>query len=306
MHNKSVLIQSALNYTGGKYKLLPQILPLFAKKYNRFVDLFAGGACVSASIIAQNPDTYCLINDIDFHVIEFYKYLYKKNIDEIIYDIEERIQFYGLSNTKKYGYEFYNISSKDGLNNLNKYAYKRIKEDYNNKPDPILFYMLVVFGFNNQIRYNKKGEFNLPAGKRDFNTSMERKLRIFTSTLQKSHHVTFSSSNFLEIAPIAGDFFYVDPPYLISTATYNENGKWTTRNEIELYDYLDNLNAQGIPFAFSNVLIHKGRKNELLIDWSKKYQTHILNFNYNNSNYQTTAKDNETIEVLITNYDTKE
>ena len=48
MQNK--FIKSALNYTGGKYKLLPQIIPQFSKDYDRFIDLFAGGATVSANI----------------------------------------------------------------------------------------------------------------------------------------------------------------------------------------------------------------------------------------------------------------
>lgn len=37
------LCKSPLNYTGGKYKLLPQIFPLFPSKINTFVDLFGGG-----------------------------------------------------------------------------------------------------------------------------------------------------------------------------------------------------------------------------------------------------------------------
>lgn len=36
-------IKSPLNYIGGKYKILNQILPLFPKKINNFVDLFTRG-----------------------------------------------------------------------------------------------------------------------------------------------------------------------------------------------------------------------------------------------------------------------
>ncbi|MCF7547079.1 DNA adenine methylase [Enterococcus faecium] len=39
------IIPSALNYTGGKQKLLPQLKPLFPDTYSRFIDLFAGGKC---------------------------------------------------------------------------------------------------------------------------------------------------------------------------------------------------------------------------------------------------------------------
>ncbi|WP_274599342.1 hypothetical protein [Enterococcus faecium] len=36
-----------------------------------------------------------------------------------------------------------------------------------------------------------------------------------------------------------GDFIYADPPYLITTAAYNENGGWSEKDEKDLYDYLD-------------------------------------------------------------------
>lgn len=44
------LIQSPLNYTGGKFKLLPQILPLFPTNIDIFVDLFCGGANVGVNV----------------------------------------------------------------------------------------------------------------------------------------------------------------------------------------------------------------------------------------------------------------
>ena len=40
---KEELIKSPLNYVGGKFKLLPQILPYIPDDINTFVDLFMGG-----------------------------------------------------------------------------------------------------------------------------------------------------------------------------------------------------------------------------------------------------------------------
>lgn len=40
-------VKSPLNYTGGKFKLLPQLLEIFPKDINTFVDLFAGGGLQS-------------------------------------------------------------------------------------------------------------------------------------------------------------------------------------------------------------------------------------------------------------------
>lgn len=39
-------IKSPINYTGNKYKLLGQIVPLFPKNVNRFVDIFGGSGTV--------------------------------------------------------------------------------------------------------------------------------------------------------------------------------------------------------------------------------------------------------------------
>lgn len=47
------MIQSPLNYTGGKYKLLPQILPFFPENINCFVDLFCGGCNVGINVHAK-------------------------------------------------------------------------------------------------------------------------------------------------------------------------------------------------------------------------------------------------------------
>ena len=46
-------IKSPMNYTGGKYKLLNQILPLFPKDINTFVDLFTGGCSVAVNVNAN-------------------------------------------------------------------------------------------------------------------------------------------------------------------------------------------------------------------------------------------------------------
>ena len=50
---KEELIKSPLNYVGGKYKLLPQILPLFPDNINTFVDLFGGGFNVGINVKAN-------------------------------------------------------------------------------------------------------------------------------------------------------------------------------------------------------------------------------------------------------------
>lgn len=68
----------------------------------------------------------------------------------------------------------------------------------------------------------------------------------------------------------SGDFVYCDPPYLITTATYNENNKWIEQDEQDLLGIIDNLNDRNIKFGVSNVLESKGQQNQILKEWCKK------------------------------------
>ena len=98
--------------------------------------------------------------------------------------------------------------------------------------------------------------------------------------------------------------FYVDPPYLITCATYNEQSGWTENDEKDLLNYLEQLDKRGVRFALSNVLESKGKKNVILSEWIKmhtKFKAIPLNYNYTNSNYHT-KKDGVTKEVLVVNY----
>ena len=48
-------IKSPLNYHGNKYKILPQIIPLFPKSFDTFVDAFGGSATV---LLNANANKY--------------------------------------------------------------------------------------------------------------------------------------------------------------------------------------------------------------------------------------------------------
>lgn len=301
------MIKSPLNYTGGKAKLLNQILPLFPKEIDNFFDLFCGGCNVGINV----PANHIHFNDSNKDLISLYKCLNKVNVNNITNEIYKIINLYNLSLVSKNGYEFYKCNSSDGLGKYNRDKYNKLKDDYNNmkkdKTTYILLYVLIVYAFNNQIRFNKKGEFNLPVGKRDFNKNMEEKLTTFINELQ-AKQCTFTCSDFrkFDVNQFSkNDFVYVDPPYLITCASYNEQNGWNDEDEISLLDFLDKLNNKSIKFALSNVLTSKGKKNSILIKWlksNKNYKAIHLDYNYSNCNYQTKVKNENCDEVLIINY----
>ena len=284
------MIKSPLNYIGAKTTLLDQILPLFPNNINTFVDLFAGGCNVGINIKAQKV----IFNDNLSFLIDMYEYFMRTNIDKLILEIESKIKSYDLSKTNVEGY-----------NNL--------RIEYNSLRKPIDLFILICYSFNHQIRFNNKHEFNVPLGKErsSYNERIKDNLIKFKNKLHTidAHFSKYDFTNFKFDELHKTDFVYCDPPYLITTGSYNDGKRgfkgWTPKEEIELLSALDYLNKKGIRFALSNVVKHKGLENEYLINWidnnKSSFKVNYLNFNYKNSNYQTSKK--KSTEVLITNYE---
>ena len=257
----------------------------------------------------------CYYNE--FIIIKFLNILYNtfKNLDkETTFElIEQTIDKYRLSCSNKNGYEYYNCQSSSGLGDYNKDRFLKLRQDFNDKKNEdyyyyIMLYVLIIYSFNNQLRFNRAGKFNLPVGKRDFNSKMEQKLSKFIDRL-KSGDFTFTSKDFrnYDLDSLGeNSFIYADPPYLITCATYNEQGGWNEQTEKDLLAFLDKANEKGIRFALSNVLRSKGKENKFLLDWldnnKRKYKALKLDYNYANSNYHTKDRSSEAEEVLIINY----
>ena len=171
------MIQSPLNYTGGKYKLLPQILPLFPQNINTLVDLFCGGCNVGINVNCNKV----IYNDLNENLLHLYNTFKNLDKDETLDRIYEIIEKYNLSLVSKNGYTYYECESSKGLSNYNRDGYLKLRKDFNQKHADgklddyyyIMLYVMIVYSFNNQIRFNSHGEFNLPVGKRDFNKKME-------------------------------------------------------------------------------------------------------------------------------------
>lgn len=283
METKTKFIKSPLNYTGGKYKLLSQIVPLFPNDINTFVDLFAGGCNVCVNISSKRV----IASDCDQSVIDIFKAFQNTPTNELIQYIEATIEKYGL-----------NITDQE--------AYNRFRNDYNNgERNPLDLFILICYSFNHQIRFNRKGEFNMPFGKdrSQWNKNIKKNLIEFKESIKD---IVFICKDFvdLKIEKLkSDDFVYCDPPYLITCATYNEKNAWTEKEEKELLALLDKLNEKGIKFALSNVMENKGQENTILKEWSQKYTVHHLSNTYSNCNYHAKDKDkNNTDEVLIVNY----
>lgn len=285
-------IKSPLNYVGGKYKILDQIIPKFPKKINTFVDLFGGGFNVGINVNAET----IIYNDVIEPLCELMNYFSDNTASEVIEKLENNIKT-------------------NGLNKENSEAFLKLRNKYNhtiyeNEDERILdFYSLILYSFNYQIRFNQNMKYNTPFGKNrsSYNQNTKKNLKQFVDKINKVNlkiskdkFINFDFSNLGK-----DDFVYCDPPYLITTGSYNDGNRgikdWTIEDEKQLLSILDDLNSRGIKFALSNVLIANNRKNEVLTKWSEKYNVYIIKNTFDNSNYRRKNK-KDTTEVLITNY----
>lgn len=280
-------IKSPLNYIGGKYKLLPQLIKLFPSNINTFIDLFAGGFNVGINVKANKY----ICNDINTYVINLFKKFQELDCDEILYKISDNINKFQLSKTNEHGY-------------------KELRSCFNKYKDLLDLYTLVCYSFNYQFRFNNNHEFNNPFGKNRscFSDTMRDNLIKFSNKL-KTMDIDFETKDFNDIKLDDlgyNDFIYCDPPYLITTGSYNDGNRgfkdWKSKQDLELLKYLDKANEKGIKFALSNVIEHNGIVNNVLLEWSKKYKVFEIDSDYSNCSYHKKNKTLRTREVLIVNY----
>ena len=240
-------MKTPLNYTGNKSRLVEELKRYFPQKIGIFVDLFCGGWTVGLSIDAQKV----IFIDNNENVIELLKHLTRNRLETILERLENIIEYYELSYSAKYGYSRYRVGidreDNNGLKRVNESGFYGLRDDYNSMQNKYSkealdrLYLLIVYGFNNDMRFNRVGDFNLPVGKTDLNNNNINKLKNYierTSTIDCEFICADFREKKVKDILVGADFIYADPPYLIGNAVYNENGNWTEVHEQALLNLL--------------------------------------------------------------------
>ncbi|WP_290034000.1 Dam family site-specific DNA-(adenine-N6)-methyltransferase [Ligilactobacillus cholophilus] len=297
-------IRSPLFYVGDKYKLMPQLKNLFPNNIDTFFDVFCGGGSSSLNTKAKQ----FILNDCDPKIIELHSFLQENaiHIDEFILAMHNIIHSYGLSLSEEgTNDEIQKLKltfKKTYFAKYNKSAYLKMRSDYNsNQENSSLLYLLLIYGFNHMIRFNKRGEFNLPVGNVDWNKNVTTALKNYANWYVENEVKMSKGMDFEEfvhaVVPTQNDFMYFDPPYLITTSDYNK--LWNEEDDIRLYNLLDSLDNLGIKWGLSNMYSHKGKENNILRKWSEKYNVYSIKSNYISYIDNTLKKDSH--EVYVTN-----
>ena len=271
-------IKSPLNYTGGKYKLLPQIIPEFPNNINTFVDVFGGGFNVGINV---NSDKV-IYNDIITPLADLMVAFKENDINDILEYIDTTIKEFGLSKT-------------------NKEAFYNFRDYYNNNSNNALdLFIITCFSFNHTMEFNLNGKCNISAGtnRSHFTKNMHDNLIKFKDKIDNMD-LTIYNKSFDKLDYTNDSFYYFDPPYLLSLTAYSRR-YWNEKCENRL---LNILSQNNIKFALSNVIEYDDKTNNLLKEAVNKNDWNVIPIesDYSNSSYQK-KKRIKNNEVLITNY----
>ena len=280
---KDPLYISPLNYIGGKWEVLPLIKKYMPKNIETFYDLFGGGGTVAINIDAEKV----VYNDINWVVRDLLEKLTHDDFIDTYQYIEKNIKKYGLEKGDKESY----------INFRNKY-----NEIEKGSRNPLDLYLLICFGFEHQIRFNSKLEFNNPCGNSGYNQDMLEKLVSYSNRTKKMN-IVFKAMDYksFEQDINKNDFVYCDPPYLNSCGAYNDGKRgfngWDKKQEEELFNFLDRLNDRKVKFMLSNMLIRTENDDTTLVKWAnKKNYTIIKNDKITKRNRQ------DRQEIIVINY----
>ena len=284
-------ISPAFNHLGNKKRLSKELNKhMLHVNINTLVDVFAGTGIVG---INNNQVKKIFLNDFDVNLINLLSFLKNVSSKTIISKVEKIIDEYGLPRQKaKY-----------------KLQYEKLKVDYNQDKNIVKLLVLIIFGFNQQIRFNSNGDFNIPAGKIWWSDHYKNKIIQFSNALKNKEIHTFNLDfqefidSIIEQVDKNETIFYFDPPYLLTNATYNSD--WTNEQEIRLLNLIKNLHTKGYKWCLSNVLVSKGKVNKYLKNFindlsnTKLEVIHLEDISYSNSNYQRKDRDKKDVEVLL-------
>jgi DNA adenine methylase Dam len=280
------MINTPFNYSGNKFKLLPQLLPLFDYSKPLFVDVFCGGGSVYTNVVDKYSKV--LINDIISDLIGIHKKLINEP-EKIINEVKAL------------------ATCKDSQE-----KYSELRNSYNDDKTPEKLFALILSCTNNFLRFNSNGLMNQTWGKRGWNSSTEQKVEAFVEHISKyKDKIYFSSINFNDIPINSNSFYYLDPPYgfcsdenkkitneQISEAGYNQI--WKQKDEINLYNYIRQINQKGGTFLLSGLLYHDNKSSWImnkLIDDGFKFEELIFDYN------KVSKKGNKSSqEIIIKNF----
>ena len=212
-------------YFGGKFELSRKLVPMIPH-HHRYIEMFAGGLSM---FFRKKKVEWNVVNDLDKNVVNLYTVLAEK-FDEFVWHVQWYVKSRALHEILK---EYINNTKVTDI------------------PDPkraARYYYLVRCSFNN----NPQSTFSKNSG--DWNT--DSLLKDLKHSRKYLNDILIENLDFRALvdryAPRSGDFWYLDPPYMIASIR-NDYYIHTFKEEdhVDLKGLCDLMNTNGASFMIS-------------------------------------------------------
>ena len=219
-----------LKWAGGKTQMLGDFLPKVPKSYGRYIEPFFGGGAMFFALQPENA----IIADSNPELINMYRQV-AENVDEVI------------SCLKKY-------------ENSSEMFYAVREQDWMCLPKAEAAARTIFLNrtcFNGLYRVNKQGKFNVPYGKyANPRICDEEGLKAASEALKKAEILCGDYLLVLDHYAQAGDFVFLDPPYL-PISEYADFKRYTKEqfyeeDHIELAKMIMRLQERGCHVVLTN------------------------------------------------------
>ena len=219
-----------LKWAGGKTQMLGDLLPKVPKSYGRYIEPFFGGGAMFFALQPENA----IIADSNPELINMYRQV-AENVDEVI------------SCLKKY-------------ENTSEMFYAVREQDWMCLPKAEAAARTIFLNrtcFNGLYRVNKQGKFNVPYGKyANPRICDEEGLKAASEALKKAEILCGDYLLVLDHYAQAGDFVFLDPPYL-PISEYADFKRYTKEqfyeeDHVELAKMIMRLQERGCHVVLTN------------------------------------------------------
>jgi DNA adenine methylase len=251
-------IKPFIRWAGGKSRLLPRILPHVPSKIRNYYEPFLGGGAVFLAC-AQRVTACSHLTDLNEHLIA--AWIAVRDHQDVL---RQLLNWYAANDSKEFYYKVRQSSPTPLVERAARFLY------------------LNGVSWNHLWRENSRtGAMNVPWGNRPFRPISEDTMSRLKLLLKSAD---IRNTDFREVlqSATAGDFVYLDPPYLPiftnpngekePTAKFN---KYTAKtfelpDLVELADICSSLSQRGVRWVMSN------RDNETVREMFK--ESEIIRF----------------------------
>lgn len=279
-----------IKYRGGKSKEIPYLIQHLPKYSGRYIEPFLGGGALFFYLEPKKA----IINDINKKLISFYLGV-KSNFDKLKIELTEIEKLY-IHNRLIFEEDKKKFPN-ERVQDKNETLYYQIRDMFNDLiekkySDALLYFFINKTAYSGMIRYNAKGEFNVPYG---------RYANLNTSLVTSEHHKLLSRTDifnfdYLEVFNLSkpDDFMFIDPPYDCIFSDYGnieQKDGFTEENHIRLANHFKQLNCKALMVIGRTPLTELLYSDMIVDEYGKSYSVNIRNRFKSEANH-----------ILISNY----